>query len=175
MPQIDLKETQLYIVDGSGSPNVIEVTIGEGNVTWTENRELEYTLNRGLLASGSGGTVREGDDQPMSVSFDIRWDEYRSDDGVVVTPVDALQQEGAAAAWVSVDSDVCTPYAVDLQLIRDLGSCFAGTNQYEKYLFTSFRWESIDHDVDAGQMSVSGTCQVTKVTATREASDPTPS
>lgn len=181
MPQINLKNTRLYITDGTPSAQFVEVIIGDGNVSWTENRTIEYAKNRGKLSSADGGVAREGDDNPVSVSFDIRWDEFTSDDSSV-TPVEAIQNVGQAITdtWLSVDSDNCTPYAVNLELIRDLGVCFVsagggtGTDRYEKYLFTSFRWESMDYDVDAGTMAVSGTCQVTTVTATRVAADPTP-
>ena len=162
MPQIRLQNSTLWIQGGASE--AIEVTIGDGNFTWTENRSIEYTLNRGKIDAANGGVAREGDDQPISVSFDILWDEYIVDGAGSVTPVEALKQEGAqGSSWVSSDLDSCTPYAVDLQLIRNLGDCFTGTNQYEKYVFVSFRYESIDHDVDAGTMSVSGTCQATRV------------
>ncbi len=178
MPQISLKETRLYIVDGSGSPNTIEVTVGEGNITWSETRELEYTLNRGKISSADGGTVREGDDQAVSVNFDLRWDEFKTDTSGI-TPIDAIKgtADAVTAGWISVDPDVCTPYAVDLQLQRDIGSCFTtggGTNRYERYLFSAFRWESNDPDVDAGQISFSGTCQVTRVKVDRSSDDTIP-
>ena len=61
--QIDLKHCTIRISDGAGA--YIDVKIGEGNLSYTERRTIEYTLNRGLLDE-----VREGDQVPMDVSLD---------------------------------------------------------------------------------------------------------
>ncbi len=44
----------------------IEVKIGEGNRTWTEEKEYEYLRERGDL-----DTVKEGDEQPVEMSMEF--------------------------------------------------------------------------------------------------------
>jgi len=45
--QIDLKNATLKIKDGG--TNEMEVTLGEGNLVYTERQNVEYTLDRGTL------------------------------------------------------------------------------------------------------------------------------
>jgi hypothetical protein len=66
--KIDLKNAVINFKSGGTGSNVktLEVKIGEGNITWTEKRNMEYTLDRGQL-----DTVREGDEVPVDVKIDL--------------------------------------------------------------------------------------------------------
>ena len=157
--QIDVKDTRLYIND-SGS-NQIEVKIGEGNFTWTETINRDYILDRGLLDE-----VRDGDQAPVEVSFDILWDYIKgsSATGAAPTVEEALKNIGLAASWVSSDSDACRPYSVYLVLVYD-PSCTTG--DVEAITFSDFRWESLDHDLRGGAIACSGKCNIVVPTLTR--------
>ena len=93
MASITLRNSVLKIKDGSGTPNSLTVKIGDGNLTWSEKRNVEYKLNRGLVDE-----VRLGDDIPMDVRFDFVWDFLKSDTGEPVTIEEALKKTGAAVA-----------------------------------------------------------------------------
>lgn len=162
--QIDVKDTRLYINDGVAEQ--IEVKIGEGNFTWTETANRDYILDRGLLDE-----VRDGDEAPVEVSFDILWDYIKgsSATGAVPTIEEALKQIGLASAWVSSDSDLCRPYAVDLVLVYD-PAC--STGDVEKITFADFRWESLDHDLRGGSIACSGKCNIVVPTLTRGGQTP---
>ena len=83
-------------------PHQVEVTLGEGNLSYTEKRAMEYKLNRGLLNS-----VRKADEEPVDVSMDFQGDEVTAVTDDPPTPVEAIKKIGAAAAWVSAGADAC--------------------------------------------------------------------
>jgi hypothetical protein len=130
----------------------LEVIIGEGNLTYNEQRTMEYKLDRGLL-----DTVREGDQIPIDITLDFRWDflkatptETTNDEPTIE---DALKKRGGASNWVSSSSDPCEPYAVDIELCN--------TPDCEEVLdeiitLVDFRWESLDHDLRAGTVAATG-------------------
>lgn len=164
MAKIDLKNATLTIQDGtSPTPNSVELTIGEGNLTFTETRNLEYTLNRGAIDEYA--EVREADDTPVEVSFEIVWTYIsgESSTGALPTPVEALKKTGNASAWVSTDSDDCRPYAVDI-LITYEPPC---TGDSETMTLPDFRYEQLDYDLKAATISCSGKCLVTDITSVR--------
>jgi len=134
------------------SGHTVEAKIGDGNLTYNEQRELEYRLDRGEL-----DTVREGDDQPMEVSLDFVWEFLTAGDtDTIPTLEDAIKQRGLASAWVSSDTaDPCAPYAVDIEIEHDPG---CGAEQREIILLPDFRWESLDHNSSDAQISMSGRC-----------------
>jgi len=158
--QIDLKNCTIRIQDGkTPTPNHIDVKLGEGNCRYDEKRNIQYTLDRGKLDE-----VREGDQVPVDVSLDFVW-EYISGDGDIPSIEDALKQIGAAATWVSSDSDTCRPYAVDIQIIHAPVPSTCGDK--ETTLLADFRWEGINHDPKAGTCSLTGKCNITTATSTR--------
>lgn len=164
MAQVSLKLCTLVIQDSGGS-NSITVTIGDGNFSWTENKEREYVLDRGNIDE-----IRDGDDAPVEVSFDARWEyitgvSVASGSSATPTISDALKQEGAAGAWVSTDADTCRPYCVDLILTY---SPYCNTGDKETITFEDFRYESLAFDTDAGRISVSGKCNILTPTSVRE-------
>jgi len=160
--QIDLKRAIVKIKDGSTPANEVEVKIGEGNLTYTEARNMEYTLDRGTLDE-----VREGDEVPVSVSMDFVWEYLKGQTGSGTPTIeDALKKRGEAASWTSTDSDQCRPYAVDIEVIYSPSPVACG--DMEIILLQDFRYESLDHDLSGGTVAVSGQCNVTEATVTRQ-------
>ncbi len=160
--KIDLKNVVLLITDENDSSNM-EVKFDDGNFTFTEAIGIEYDLDRGLLDSTS-----LGDEVPMDVSFQGRYDYFKGDSSDV-TIRDALRNAGEASAWVSsADSiDPCSPYSVDL-ILTNTPTCGAGvSNPIETLLFPQFRAESIAFDAQAGTVNVTGKCNVTAPTSVR--------
>lgn len=164
MAQIDIKNTVMKIKGGDGEQ--LEINIGEGTITYSERRNIEYTLNRGILDE-----VKEGDQAPVEVRFDLVW-EYIKGPGFssttgagTPTPSDALKQVGGAGNWVSSDTDLCRPYAVDIE-IEYTPNCVADD---ETITLADFRYEQIDHDLSAGTLAVTGKCNITQPTSVRSA------
>lgn len=140
-------------------PQRLEVTVGDGNLTWTVNKEYEYLLDRGNL-----DTVREGDQIPMDVTLDLVYEQITQGTSEAVTPYDAFNKVGGASEWVSASTDACEPYAVDLQVVH-ARSC--GSTQDETTLFPDYRYDSLTVDLDAATISTAGRCNVVKPTVTR--------
>lgn len=143
-------------------PIEVEVKIGDGNLTYTENIEYEYELDRGSL-----DTVKKGDDQPMDVTIDFVYEFVSTGTGEAITPVDALKGIRGAAEFTSSSTDPCEPYAVDLEVEHDPGSC-AGLVQKEITLFPDFRYDSLEFDLDEATISATGRCNAEEPTITRE-------
>ena len=160
MAQISLKKSTMKLKDGtSPTPNSITIKFGQGNLTYSEKRSMEYLLDRGVVDE-----VREGDDIPVDVKFEGKWDYVTAENGDPPTIEDCLKNVGEASDWVSSDSDACRPYALDIE-ITYAPSCTGVQN--EVISLQDFRWESIDHDLKAGTLSVSGKCNITKASSTR--------
>jgi len=141
-------------------PHQIEVTIGEGNCTYDETRNMEYKLDRGRL-----GNVRLGDEAPVDVSMDFVWEDVTAATDDPPTPVDAIKKIGAAAAWVSSGADPCEPYAVDLKIVNTPLECEDG--EVETTLLQEFRYEKLSFNPKDGTISVTGKCNITEATVTR--------
>ncbi len=140
-------------------PQQIEVKIGDGNLTYTENVNNEYLLDRGDL-----DTVREGDQAPMDVTMDFVYEFVRTGTNETITPVDAIKGIGGADEWVSSSADLCEPYAVDIEVEHN-PPC--GTAETETTLFPDFRRDSLDFDLSAATISCKGRCNATEPTITR--------
>lgn len=166
MAVLDLKNAQFYILDGTGTPNTVEIRIGEGNLTYSEKVEREYILDRGILED-----IRNGDEVPMDLSFDFTYTEMKSITGdTTPTVYEALKKIGAASSWASTDADPCNPYCVDIKVVIDPPCTGSGSSQQiETILFPDFRYESIDVDMREARVSVTGKCNVTAPTITRSA------
>lgn len=159
MSVIDLKNATIKIKDGTGTPNEIEIKVGEGQMKYTEKRNIDYRLDRGVLDD-----VVEGNEEPMEVSLDFQWEFLKASTGDPPTIEDALKQRGEASSWTSSDPDTCRPYAVDIEILYQ-PPC-SGI-QDETILLEDFRWEQLDHDLKGGSVSVSGKCNRTEATVTR--------
>jgi hypothetical protein len=147
-----------FTPDPTGN-NSVELKIGEGTLSYSEKRNIEYRRDRGVL-----NTVREGDEEPVDVSFDFEWEFLRSATGEPVTVEEALKQEGAAVDWVSSSADICEPYCVDI-VVEYIPPC--SDADMEVIILQDFRWESMDHNLRDSQVSVSGKCNVKQATITR--------
>lgn len=159
---IDLKYATITLQDGTVTvPNSLEVKIGEGNLTYTERREMIYTTDRGNLDD-----VREGDQQPMDVAMDFLWEHITALTGSGNPTVeDAIKNRGEAADWVSTDSDACRPYAVDI-IITYVPDC-TPTGNTEVITLPDFRWEELNHDLSAASISCTGKCNAVEATPVR--------
>ncbi len=156
--QIDLKHCVVTIKD-NGS-NTVTVKIGDGNLTWDETVNYQYYLNRGLLDS-----VRLGDQAPVEVKLDATYEYILGDAaGTGVSVEDALKKRGAAATWVSTDTDTCNPYCVNIQMVH---TPICNGVKLETVLLAQFRCEKFSHDPKAGTLSFSGKCNITQATVTR--------
>lgn len=162
MAAIDLKNATIKIKDGTTpTPNELEITIGEGNLTYNEKINIIYTKNRGALDE-----VREGDEEPLEVNFDFVWEFLKANTGDDPSVEDVLKKRGEASGWVSTDADACRPYAVDIEILYT-PPC--GGAYLEKIVFPDFRPEQLNHDLRNASVSVSGKCNVTEPTITRVA------
>ena len=140
-------------------PQRLLIKIGEGDMSWTESREFIYDRDRDVL-----DTVRQGQDQPVSVDLSFTFEYVTAQTANPPTPVDALNRFGNASTWVSSSSDLCEPYAVDLIVIHCVP---CGSDQDQEILFPDFRYESLDYSIADAAISVSGQCNTTRITAIR--------
>lgn len=160
---IDIKNCDLTIKDGGSgeAQKSITLRIGAGNLTWTKATPREYILDRGRIWG-----IRNGDEVPMDVKFEIVWEYLKaapgSDDAGIL---DVFTGTGSASTWTSTDPDQCNPYAVDIEVANNPVPWNCGDS--ETYTFTDFRVESIDGDLKAGTLSVSGKCNATQPTIVR--------
>lgn len=138
----------------------LEIKIGDGNLTYTENDEYEYELDRDNL-----DTVRRGADQPMEVSTTFVYEAATTGTGETVAPMDAIKRRGSASEWVSSATDKCEPYAIDVE-VTHVPPC--GTKEDEVTTFPDFRSESREFDYQEAQISVSGRCNAVEPIITRE-------
>jgi hypothetical protein len=140
----------------------VEAKIGDGNLDYTENRNMDYRLDRGEL-----DTVREGDDVPMDIKLDFVWEFLRASTGDEPTLEDAIKQRGEASAWVSsATADACAPYAVDIE-IENEPPCEDVEREF--ILLPDFRWESLEHNTKDAQISVAGKCNSKEAVVSRAA------
>jgi hypothetical protein len=140
-------------------PHSMDVKIGQGNLTYSEKRKMEYILDRGRI-----DTVRQGDQEPVDVKLDFMWEFLTSISGDPPTVEDALKQRGNASTWVSSSADPCEPYAVDV-IIDYVPPC-PGV-QAEKIILSDFRWEDLGHDTKAGTVSITGKCNIQAASVVR--------
>jgi hypothetical protein len=151
------------VVDGAAIDwlsHSLEVSIGEGNCTFDESRNIEYKLNRGKLDD-----VREGNEVPMDVKLDAEWDFLRSPAGATIPTIEeALKKLGPAASWISSDPDQCRPYAVNIRILY-VPPC--GGVAKEQIILRDYRYEKLNHDPKAATLSTTGKCNVTQAEVSR--------
>jgi hypothetical protein len=158
MAVFDLKNATVTIKDGTATPLTLAAKVGDGNLQFTEKRNIEYKMDRGFV-----DTTRLGNQEPMEVKLEFNWIFLRGDTGDytannwvnVISIRDAFTQTGGASAWVSSDTvDVVILYA----------PCAGKT---ETITLKYFRYEQLDYDAKAGTISVSGKCNVVAPTLIR--------
>jgi len=143
------------------SSQMIEIKIGDGNITYTENTNYDYELDRGVL-----DTVREGDQAPIDVNVDFVYEYITTGTGEEITPMDALKGKGGAAGWVSSSSDPCEPYSIDIEVVYT-PPC--GGSEKEITLFPEFRPDTKEVDFGEASVSITGRCNVVEPVVTRVA------
>lgn len=162
--QIDLKDATITIKDGGAgsAQNSLEIKIGEGNLAWTEKRNINYIKDRGNLDD-----VTEGDQEPMDVNFEFVWEYLKgaSGSGAAPTIKEALTKTGNASSWVSSDTDTCRPYAVDLEIAYIPTGCPA--SDQETITLPDFRHDELAHDLRGAQVACTGRCNATTATSVR--------
>ncbi len=137
----------------------VAVTIGEGNLSYTEAQNMDYTLDRGNL-----DTVRQGDDVPVDVTMEFSYEFVATGTSETITPSDALKGVGGADEWVSSSSDLCEPFAVDIEIDRAL-SC--GSVESELTTLADYRWESLEFSLRDATIASSGKCNITTASNVR--------
>ncbi len=140
-------------------PQQLEIKIGDGNITYTENRNYEYMLDRGDL-----DTVREGDEVPLDVRLECTYEHITTGTSELISPMDALKCVGDAAEWVSSSDDPCEPYAIDIE-VEHVADC--GSAQKETTLFPDFRPDSKEVNFKDATISLTGKCNVIEPVVTR--------
>ena len=140
-------------------PQRIAIKIGEGDLSWTEAREIIYDRDRSLL-----DTTRLGDEQPVEVDLAFIFDFVATESGQAITPIDALKRIGEASEWVSSSSDLCEPYAIDIYVVHCVP---CGSEQDQDFTFADFRYESLEYSIQDASIAVSGSCNVSNVPSTR--------
>lgn len=144
-------------------PQRLEIKVGEGEVSWSETREFIYDRDRDVL-----DTVRQGQDQPMSVDIAFTFEYVTASTDNPPTPTDALKRFGEASEWVSSSADLCEPYAVDVIILHCVP---CGTDEDQEILLPDFRYETLDYSVNDAAISVSGQCNAVDATVTRSVND----
>jgi len=145
----------------AGGANVLAVKIGEGNLSYSERREMIYTKDRGKL-----DTVREGDEQTVEVSMDFIWDFLTAVTASGIPTIeDVLKNRGEASAWLTTSSDPCEPFTVDIEIFHT-PPC-AGI---EKEIITleEYHYETLDHDLREATVASSGQCNKKEATVVRQ-------
>jgi hypothetical protein len=145
MALIDLKKATIEVSNGT---TTIEVKIGEGNLTYTEKRNIQYIKDKGLL-----DTTREGDEEPVEARMDFYW-EY---------VIGSTTMEGVVKGTpgqTGGSGPECEPYACDIDITFDPGCSITAT----AITLDEYRWESFEHDLRAGMVATSGQCNITRAT-----------
>lgn len=69
----NLRDGQLVVNDGAGSPKTVTLTLDEGDLSWTETLETREISDRGALDH-----TRPGNEVPCDMSFSIKWNQLIS-------------------------------------------------------------------------------------------------
>jgi len=125
----------------------IAVEIGEGNLTYSEKRPLEYVTNGNDISE-----VRESDEEALDLKMDFTWKRVADDFDALIDMID-----NRSGTQTSSDTIECRPYAVDVVLTYPDACTVPSTADIN---FDDFRYESLDYDVKAGTISCSGKCNI---------------
>lgn len=155
-----LKNCTIRFIDGtSPTPEELEIKIDDGNLTWTEKRNIEPKLDRGEL-----DYFEEGDDVPCELTLDCRFSALTSSSGDDVTPIEFLKKTGNASAFKSTAA-LCAADAIDIE-VEVSHEC--GTSiEDEIFTFSQFTYNSIGGNFKDGTLSISGMCNVIGPTSIR--------
>lgn len=131
----------------------IEVEIGEGNLTYSEKRPLEYVTNGNEISE-----VREADEEALDLKIDFTWKRVADSFEGLIDMIDNRSE-----TQTSSDAIECRPYAVDVKLRYPVACTIPASKDIN---FDDFRYETLDYDIKAGTISVSGKCNISYPTIT---------
>ncbi len=140
-------------------PQQIEIRIGDGDLSWTEAREIIYDLDRDILDD-----VRLGPEQPLELNAAFVFEWAATGSGEAISPIDAIKRINDAAEWVSSDSDQCRPYSIDV-IVDHVVPC--GTNDDQRFAFEDFRWDSLEYSIQDAAITLTGRCNRTDALVSR--------
>lgn len=66
----NLRDGELVIKDGSGTPKSLTVVLDEGDLSWTVRNHTLEVKDRGSVTAGH---TRKGDEDSVAVSFSAKW------------------------------------------------------------------------------------------------------
>lgn len=162
MASIDLKGTRIRLRDGSTPTNYIEIKIGEGNLTWSEKRDIHFIKSRGDLDQ-----VREGDELEMDVTLQFLWEFLHGTDADPPTFEDVLKHRGPATNWLSVtpvDVDPDAPFCISIDILYDP---ICGDEEKENYILEEFHYTSLSHSLRDGTVDCNGSCNRSQALVSR--------
>lgn len=139
----------------------LEIKVGDGNITYDTDRELEYELDRGQLDA-----VVEGNEVPVSLNLDLVYEYLAAATGATVPmPKDVLRKRGLAADWVTAGADPCEPYAIKVEVDYHPQCALP----HEITTFPEFRVETLSHDLQNSTIAARGRCKISDITPIRRA------
>jgi hypothetical protein len=156
---MDLKNCTVKFKDGSSSANIIEIKMDEGNIKWTETRNIIVKRDRGEI-----DYLHEGDEEPCKVTLEGRFASITSSSGDDVTPLEFLTKTGAASAYKST-ADACAADAIDI--IVEVEQPCGTIVEDEIITFSEFTYQTLGGDFKAGQLSIDGICNSVRPTSVR--------
>jgi hypothetical protein len=163
---IDLRNCELKFVDGtSPTPKEMTFVFDEGEMTVGIRQEYIYRKNRGKLA---GGSVKEGDEQPMEISISGRFTGFSST-ADSLAGMSALQflRGGTGTQVIASTGPACDAFCVDLELTESFpDGCDPGYDA-EVSVYERFYVENIDVNYVNGQFTATGKCWAVYPSATR--------
>ena len=92
----NLRDGQIQVKDGAGSPVTITLTLEKGDLKWARKQSPIQVNDRGALDH-----VRPGDQQPVALSFSIQVNRVHALTGSA-TLYNAFTKTGPASTWTSV-------------------------------------------------------------------------
>lgn len=96
----NLRDGTIYITDGTTpTANDLEVTVDEGDLSWTEDIEVKVVHDRGTLDH-----FRSGNEVPCSLRFTVKYQELFVSSGDP-TFYQAMKKVGQASSWESTVTD----------------------------------------------------------------------
>lgn len=161
----NLKNLSVYIEDGSDPVNRLQIMFDDGTLSYTEQKNREYKMNRGVLDEDT--VVRDGDDVPLEVQFQGRFGALKSTSADDISPTEILKNKHSDITFTTTDSAPCSPYAVDIVIEEARPVGCEPDYPPETVRFPMFRYESLAYDFKAGTINVSGKCKATEPIVTR--------
>src|SRR5436190_8521984 len=80
----NLRDGELVIKDGSGTPKTLTVLLDAGDLSWTQRQKTIEVKDRGSIAAGH---LRKGDDESVQLSFTAKWTQLLGKSANVADPL----------------------------------------------------------------------------------------